>query len=48
MFILSRKINKTKKTNSHHQSYFGELDKKMPNKKKGESKKLDQKLQQKF
>ena len=29
IFPLSRKINKTKKTNQHNQSYFSFLDKKM-------------------
>ena len=48
IFLLSRKINKTKKTNVYRQSYYGELDKKMPNKRKGQSKKLDQNLQHKF
>lgn len=48
IFPLSRKINKTKKRGKYHKSYYAFLDEKMPNKEKGSSKKLDQKLQNKF
>ena len=46
---MTKKINKTKKRSTHHKlSYYGMTDKKMPNKKKGSSKKYDQKLQMRF
>ena len=48
IFPLSRKINKTKKRGKYNKSYYAFLDEKMPNKEKGSSKRLDQKLQNKF
>lgn len=48
IFSQSRKISKTKKKNNRKQSYYGCIDKKMPNKRKGSSKSFDQKEQSRY